>query len=120
MSRDYDKRYYKKHKEELKEKQKEYYYSHLEQAKAYRKQYYEDNKEDCLDYDKKYQQKNKEKIAEYKRKWREKRLSQNTSTPQETKHYCWQWFGKRLKDLTLEERKLYVEKRRELKNHQKR
>jgi hypothetical protein len=114
-----NKKYYEEHKEEISQKRKIKYQENKDEILQKRKQYYEANRELCLEYDKQYQQTNKERIAEYKKKWRAKRLAQNTSTPTETSNYCWLWFGKRLKDLTPEERKLYQEKMRELKNNQK-
>ena len=120
MNKECKNSYYMEHRQEILDKKREFYKENREELIKARREYYLRNRKQCLEYDKQYQQRHKEKIAQYKKEWRAKRLSQNISTPKETSRYCWQWFGKRLKDLTLEERKLYIEKRRELKNHQKR
>lgn len=112
MSRDYNKRYYKKHKEEIKAQRKLFYEANKERMRQIAREYYYKNKEECLQYESEYTQEHKEKIALRKKLWRESRIKNGICTPSMNTLYCWKWFGKRLKDLTLKERKLYKEKLR--------
>ena len=111
------KEYYEKNKDNIKDKQKEYRENHIEYFREYSKSYYHTNKEECLKANSLYYEQNKEAIALRKKKWRENRLKNKKPTPQVSKQYCWQWFGKMYRDLTPEEKVEYKQKKLALKNN---
>lgn len=74
--KEYDKKYYQKNKEKIKECSKQHYQKNKEKKKQYNKQWNQKNKEKRKEYDKQYgkqyRQDNKEKIKQYKKQYNKK------------------------------------------------
>lgn len=68
--REYDKNYYLKNKEKIKERNRKWYANNLKKATEYRKKYYLENKEKFKERSKKWKANNPEKKAQIDRKWR--------------------------------------------------
>lgn len=81
------KRYYERHKEEVKERSRRQRINNRDEYIKYMKNYYQENIEERKVYDKKYVKKNKEKIAKYQKEYYRKNLS-------EKKEYDKQYFEK--------------------------
>lgn len=64
--RENNKKYYQKHKEEVKKKTKEYEDKHKEEKKEYDKQYYQAHKKEYSEYYKQYYQEHKEMNCKHK------------------------------------------------------
>jgi len=67
-----NKKFYQRHKDEIKEKIKEYQEKNKEKIKERNKQYREKNKEKIKEYKREYREKNKEKNDEKAREYRKK------------------------------------------------
>ena len=70
--KEFDRQYYKNHKEEMNTKSRQRYEEHKEEEKEKRKQRYENNKETVLEQNKKWRDEHKEEQKEYFKNHREK------------------------------------------------
>lgn len=70
-TKEYQKKWYQQHKEEVKARSKRYYAEHKEQQAAKQKERYERNKETILARQKEYRDTHKEQIAETAKKYRD-------------------------------------------------
>ena len=66
-TKEYYKKYYQDHKEEIEQYQKKYHEDHKEELKQNKKQYYQDHKEQI----KQYREDHKEQIEQYQKKYNE-------------------------------------------------
>ena len=80
--KEYNKRYYLEHKEELKAKAKQYREGHKSQTSINKKRYYEDNKASILEKKKDYYLKNKAEMNKKRTQWRKERTNNATSKVQ--------------------------------------
>jgi hypothetical protein len=69
--KEYNKKYKQDNKEKIKEYNKKYKQDNKEELKKKRKEYYDENRDKCLEISKKYVNENKNKIKKYKKEYRE-------------------------------------------------
>jgi hypothetical protein len=70
--KEYDKEYYQKNKEKIKEQRKKSYEKNKEKNNEYSKNYRQKNKEKIKEYEENYRQENKEKIKERDKEYNQK------------------------------------------------
>ena len=68
--REYNRKHYQKHKEELKEYIRRYRQEHKDEFREYKKKYYQKHKEELKEYSRKRYQKHKDEIREQQRRYR--------------------------------------------------
>ncbi len=81
-NKEYNKRYYLEHKEELKAKAKQYRDGHKNQTSINKKRYYEDNKASILEKKKSHYLKNKSEMNKKRTQWRKEKTNNATSKVQ--------------------------------------
>ena len=68
--KEYNKEYYKKHKEYMKEYNKEYYKEHKDYYKEYHKEYSKEHKDEIKELARKYRTEHKDEIKEHNKKYK--------------------------------------------------
>ena len=68
-AKEYNKRYYQEHREEISKRAHEYYLANRKKTLNYQRGYYLANKEKLKEYNKRYRQANKEKCKEDTKRW---------------------------------------------------